>query len=323
MSNNNRLKFLILMILALASANANAGTTWRRVALPLPVMVGSRTIKSDIRVVATFSDLNRSFGSIGKDSKEDLFVKTQVQFLMNGNSDAFLKSVLNDPEATPGQYFQIVRSGYIEVKPKGIEKQIRWGGIDYDFLASENNEDYSETFIVVREKGDAFKTGFSFIPNPIIQNICMLGSVKDEKPQEVAFNRDLREFKIRFSSPISSPDGEENSVEIHFDGQVIKAGNPGHGKHGVREFHNYGRYRELIRSFENKERSYVANFVLDAGTLKIVFYEYDANKPMLFEIYEQKGREYEVVNKRFMGPLEFLFNTKEFKDGIERIVNRH
>jgi hypothetical protein len=314
-------------VLLLCPTCSFAEAAWQRVSFPLPAMINSvsNVETTDILMVVNFNSANDT----ADDAAEVSFVKSQLTFLKNGDINSFGENTNTGSISSDG--FEFLRGMYSGDEVDGVKKRYRWGGIDYTIVNVSNKPGRTNAFFVARYNNGAFRTCFNYMLNPLITNLCMVAN-SNTSPGKVPW---MGKFKVSFESPVASPRqgfwsafGNSDDVEIIFNGQVVerkrKNGN-GRGRHedygNIDEWEHKkdGPYRDVLEYFEQQNRDDVAKFILDAGVLKIVFFESRAFKGMLRDIYKQEGRGYVRVNDTFRGPLEDLLDTEEFRRAISKL----
>jgi hypothetical protein len=310
-----RFNTIAVCVLLLCPTFLFAEAAWQRVAFPLPVMINSASNveSTDILMAVNFN----SVSDTADDTAEVSFIKSQLTYLKNGDINTFGSNT--NTGSIVSSDFDILRGMYSDDEIDKVSKQYRWGGIDYTIVNVSNKPGRTNVFFVERGNGGTFRTCFNYILNPVITNLCMVANSNAE-PKQV---QGARKYKVRFEAPVVSPErgfwpmfGNGDAIEILFNGQVVERRKKGknnrgkcrdHGEDDEWEHVKEGPYREVLECFEQQNWGDVAKFVLDAGVLKIVFFESPPYKGM------------HRVNNTFHGPLEDLFGTEEFKKAITKL----
>src|ERR1035438_9095211 len=130
--------------------------------------------------------------------------------------------------------------------PDSLEAQYRWGGIDYAVLTSSTSKSMMVPFITVRTNGP-FQSGFGLMLDPLIQNLSLLSQTIQTDPGKYSeIHSSGAKYVLNIISPIPSPDGDPNSIELHFNGAVVDAKVCRKGKKWERDDRDDGQYKRLI-----------------------------------------------------------------------------
>ena len=228
-----------------------ANNTWSYASFALPISVEQSQVKSNILIVADYQNIPIAFSDINQSSVEPIFIKTQAGFLSTGDFSDYLSLAYQTSSVNSQQdLFNSFNGAYKTLNPNTLGAQFRWGGIDYSVLTSNQKRSMFVPFITIRNTG-SFQSGFGFLLDPVIQNLSLLNQSIQTDPKDYFAGADTeREYTVKITPSIPSPDGNDDSIELKFNGQLVDDKVCRKGKKWVREDRNFGRYAKLIEFYE-------------------------------------------------------------------------